>query len=208
MKTINRRVRVIAGTIFLLLGCSSTQFTHHSRGVDPPFCKNGLEGSRAGVYWDTAWRQDQKEIELREKILAEGIGSFFGKTLCIKAINISRSIGSKPVSMCSEVEIMADARFLNADKAIVMRIEELGPNLMLYLSPILWQTKNEVVLRIKILDVRTNTIEADTASHWYRGGPFMLLGTDSLKKDLDGTLQGLFNVPNKQRWEDLRSHVQ
>jgi hypothetical protein len=193
MKTIHRQVLVLAGMAALLLGCSSTQLTHHSRGIDPPFCKNGLHGSRAVVYWDTAWRPNQKEIELREKILAEGISSFFGKAQCIKTIKISRRIGNKPVSMCSEVEIAADARTLDADKAIVIRIEELGPNLMLYLSPILWETKNEVLMRTKVLDSQKETIETDTTSHWYRGGPFMLLGTDSLHKDLDGTLGELFH---------------
>lgn len=107
-------------------------------------------------------------------------------------MKISRTVGNKPVSMCSEVEIASDARSQSADKAIVIRVEELGPNLMLYLSPILWQTKNEVLLRTKVLDSQKETMESDTAIHWYRGGPFMLLGTDSLQKDLSGTLEDLF----------------
>jgi hypothetical protein len=197
MKTINRRVCVLVGAVLLIFGCSSTQFIHHSQGIDPPFCKNGLHGARAAVYWDTAWRRNQKEIERREKILAEGIGSFFGKIQCIKTIKISRTVGNKPVSMCSDMEIVSDARSVDADKAIVMRIEELGPNLMLSLPPVLWQTKNEVMLRTKVLDSRKEIIETDTTTHWYRGGPFMLLGTDSLQKDLDGTLDVLFHGAGK-----------
>ncbi len=192
MKTINMRVPVLAGMFSLLLGCSATQLTHHSRGIEPPFCKNGLQGSEAVVYWDTVWRKNQKEIELRERILEEGISSFFRKVHCLKVIKISRSVGNKPVSACSEVEFVSDARSLNADKAIVLRIEELGPNLMIYLSPILWQTKNEVLLRTKILDSRKGFIDTDTSSHWYRGGPFMLLGTDGLHQDLQRTLEEVF----------------
>jgi hypothetical protein len=192
MKTINRHICILTGMVFLLLGCSTTQFTHHSRGIDPPFCKNGLHGSTAVVYWDTAWRHDQKEIERREKMLEEGIRSFFSKTSCVKTVKISRNVGNKPVSLCPEAEIASDARSLDADQAIVIRIEEFGPNLMLYLSPVLWQTKNEVLLRIKILDSRKVAIETDTTSHWYRGGPFMLLGTRNLPRDLDGSLEELF----------------
>jgi len=191
-KFLQLQVPFLAGMISLVLGCSSVQFTHHSRGIEPPFCKNGLHDSQAVVYWDTVWRKDQKEIALREKMLERGITSFFGKVQCMKIIKISRSVGNKPVSACSEVEFAADARSLNADKAIVLRIEEYGPNLMIYLSPILWQTRNEVMMRTKILDIQKGLIDTDTSSHWYRGGPFMLLGTDSLNRDLQATLEGLF----------------
>jgi len=198
VKTINRHACILMGIVFLFFGCSTTQFTHHSRGMDPPFCKNGLHDSTAVIYWDTAWRHDQKEIERREKMLEEGIRSFFSKASCIKTVKITRSVIGKPVSLCSEVEIASDARSLAADKAIVIRIEEFGPNLMLYLSPILWQTRNEVLLRIKILDSRKAAIETDSSSHWYRGGPFMLLGTRNLPKDLDGSFEELFHGVREQ----------
>lgn len=151
-----------------------------------------LYGSKVAIYWDTAWRRDQKEIELRESIIAEGIDSFFGTNECIDTITIARSIGTKSILMCTDAEIVAMARSNGADKAIVLRFEELGPNLFLYLSPVLWQTKNEVLIRTKVIDCKNGTIETDTASHWYRGGAFMLLGTKSLHRDLRGTLEALF----------------
>lgn len=100
-------------------------------------------------------------------------------------------ITEKPVALCTEQEIVVDARSRGADKAIVLRIEEFGPNLMIYLSPILWQTQNEVLLRTKILDTRGGSMDADTTSHWFRGGPFTLHGTRSLPQDLQGTLEKL-----------------
>jgi hypothetical protein len=109
-----------------------------------------------------------------------------------KPFVISKKIGNKRVALCTDGEIMADARSLGAEKVIVLQIEEFGPNLMLYLSPILWQTKNEVLLRAKILDIKSGDLVTDTASHWYRGGPFLLLGTRDLPKDLEGTLEHLF----------------
>ena len=192
MNTGNRRITALSAALFLLFGCSTTRLTHHSQGVAPPFCESDLYGSKVAIYWDTAWRPDQKEIELRERIIAEGIDSFFKANGCIDTITITRAIGTKSITMCTDAEIAAVARSIGADKAIVMRFEELGPNLFLYLSPILWETKNEVLVRTKVIDSRNETIETDTASHWYRGGPFMLLGTRSLHKDLRGTLEALF----------------
>ena len=192
MCSISKSIGILTAAAFLLLGCSSTQLTCHTRGMEPPWCKNGLHGSTVAVYWDTAWRRDQKEIERRETLFAKEIGVFFGTNECVKTVRIARSIGNKPISMCTDAEIASDARASGADKAIVMRLEELGPNLMLYLSPILWQTQNEVLLRTKVLDSRDGSIVTDTVSHWYRGGPFLLLGTRSLHKDIDGTLEALF----------------
>jgi hypothetical protein len=160
-----RRTGIVIACISLLIGCSTTQLTYHSRGIEPPFCKNGLNGSSAAVYWDTAWRHDQKATELREKILAEGIGLFFNTNDCIRTVKISRTIGDKSIAMCTDSEIASNARSLGADKAIVMRFEKLGPNLIFYLTPILWQTKNEVLLRTKVLDSRKDTIETDTTTH-------------------------------------------
>ncbi|KPK00792.1 MAG: hypothetical protein AMK71_07870 [Nitrospira bacterium SG8_35_4] len=68
---------------------------------------------------------------------------------------------------------------------------------MLYLSPILWQTKNEVLMRVKAIDIKEGTIEADISTQWLRGGPFMLLGASSLHKDIDGTMEAIFNSPQE-----------
>jgi len=192
MISFNRLVTISIVIVFLLLGCSSIQVSHHSRGMYPPFCKNEFHQAKIVVYWDTAWRLNQKEVGLREKLLDERINLFFSKSDCFSTIKIARNIGGKSITLCSDSEVVSDARSMGAEKAIVIRIEEAGPNLMRYLSPILWQTKNEVLLRVRVIDSRSESIESDISSHWYRGGPFMLLGTSSLHKDIDGTLEAIF----------------
>jgi len=37
---------------------------------------------------------------------------------------------------------------------------------MIYLSPILWQTQNEVLLHLRSLDVDKARLETDITSHW------------------------------------------
>ena len=160
--------------------------------MNPPFCRNEFHQAKIVVYWDTAWRINQKDVGLREKLLDERITMFFSKSDCFSTIKIARNIGGKSITLCSDSEVFSDARSMGAEKAVVIRIEEAGPNLMLYLSPILWQTKNEVLLRLKVIDSISGAIESDISSHWYRGGPFMLLGTTSLHKDIDGTLEAIF----------------
>jgi hypothetical protein len=197
MKLMIRRIMMLVAVGVFSHGCSSVQVLHHSIGIEPPLCKNGIEGSTVAVYWDTAWRQNQKEAQMREAIFAEGVENFFRDNGCVKTNKLSRIIGGKPVSMSTDDEITSDARAAGASKAIIMRVEELGPNLMLYLSPILWQTKNEVLLRVRVIDSDTGAITTDTSSHWYRGGPFMLLGTGSLAKDVRGVLEALFLDPRQ-----------
>jgi hypothetical protein len=192
-KTVDRILMTVGVALLVSSGCSSIQVVHHSRGIQPPFCRNGMQGSTVAVYWDSAWRHDQKEVELRERIFTEGLAEFFRENDCIRTTKISRTIGSKSVSMSTYAELTSDANASGAAKTIIMRIEELGPNLMLYLSPILWQTKNEVLLRVTVIDTKTGSIDTDTASHWFRGGPFTVLGTGSLNRDLRGTLKAMFH---------------
>jgi len=63
---------------------------------------------------------------------------------------------------------------------------------MIYLSPILWQTQNEVLLHLRSLDVDKARLETDITSHWKRGGAFTAIGAKSLPQDLKGVLSEIF----------------
>lgn len=184
---------IIPLALFLLTlaGCSTVTITHHPAGDPPPFCNPDLRNTIA-VYWGTAWRNDQKEIKTREKYLDEGISSFFATDKCFETVVIARTINGKDAMLASDAELVSAGKKAGADKVFFLRIEELGPNLYLYLSPILWQTKNEAALQVRKLNTATGEVESDLSTQWLRGGPFTMLGAGSLPVDLSGVLQAIF----------------
>jgi hypothetical protein len=99
------------------------------------------------------------------------------------------------VLLAGEERLLQAARRRGADRLFLIRIEELGPNLMIYLSPILWETNNEVLLRLRSIAVTSGETEADITTHWLRGGPFTAHGAKELPVDLDGALSSVVAGP-------------
>lgn len=48
--------------------------------------------------------------------------------------------------LATDEELISGGHSVGAAYDMRLRIEELGPNVYLYLSPILWESKNEVLL--------------------------------------------------------------
>ncbi|MBU0482452.1 MAG: hypothetical protein KKG47_15270 [Proteobacteria bacterium] len=176
----------------LTSGCSTIRTTHHSVGLQPPLCEEKTSQINAAVFWNTVWRQDQKEPQIREEMLSTALERFFAGTGCYRAQNLIRQINGRSALLATDTEILSVADSSGADKAIVIKFMEAGPNLILYLSPILWQTRNEIRMNVRIIDVKSRTIEADISTHRFRGGPFTMIGADSLPLDITGSLQEVF----------------
>jgi hypothetical protein len=172
-------------------GCTTTAAKFYPTGLTPPLCRAGAQKDSVAVYWGTAWRADQKEVSRREAMAANGLSEFFGGTTCFTTLVLSRTINGRDPLLLIDPELLASAP-MDADRIFVIRIEELGPNLMFYLSPILWETRNDVVLRVRSLNVRTKRLESDVSVRWTRGGAFALLGTNSLPPDFTGALAAVF----------------
>jgi hypothetical protein len=185
------RPLILIALLLIAGGCSTTAVKFYPTGLTPPLCRAGAHKDSVAVYWGTAWRADQKEVARREAIAAKGLSEFFGATTCFTPISLSRTINSRDPLLLTDPELLASAP-VDADRIFVIRIEELGPNLMFYLSPILWETRNDVVLRVRSLNVRTKALESDVSVRWTRGGAFTLLGTDSLPPDFSGALAAVF----------------
>lgn len=187
------RFAFIACILSLVIGgCSSITIKHHAIGVDPPLCKAGATPEKVVVYWGVAWRTDQKEPSIRKALVTKGIEKFFGSNRCFETLSISRNIAGQDALLVTDFEAISEAKALGSDKVFIIRIYEFGPNLMLYLSPILWQTKNEVLLQVRSINIRTGRLEADISTHWMRGGPFTIIGAKSLPVDFAGALNAVF----------------
>lgn len=179
-------------TCFLLPACSTISIKQYAAGNQPPLCDEEIPAEKLVVYWGLAWRDDQKEAAKRSAVAEEYIVEFFRSNDCFDVLEISKIIAGNSVLLVTDNEIISRAESKGADRAYVIRLEEFGPNLMLYLSPILWQTQNEVLLRLRSINVDTGRLEADITTHWFRGGPFTLHGAKSLSIDLRGALGSIF----------------
>ena len=173
-------------------GCSTISTKIHTVGHPPPLCKQGLENKKIAVYWGTAWRADQKETSTRERYVEAGIKKFFLSTRCVQAVSLSKRVLGRNALLATDAELISDGQLAGADYAVRLRVEELGPNVYLYLSPILWETKNEVLLQIQVLDTARQTVESDTSIHRTRGGPFTFHSAGSLPTDFANTLHAIF----------------
>lgn len=190
----NHFLSIITMVVFLslLAGCSTSTIKHHAIGNKPPLCSQDQTDKKIAVYWGTAWRTDQKEVATREKYIEEGINKFFGTNNCFETVLISKKVAGKDALFSNDSELISAGKAAGADKIFKFRFEELGPNLYLYLSPILWQTENEVMLQLRVLNVKTNIVESDLSSQWKRGGAFTLHGASSLPTDLSNIFKAIF----------------
>lgn len=177
-----------------LSGCAVTQSAIHSAGKIPPFCEIEAKQENAIVLWGTAWRMNQKEMQLREQKASQAISQFFGTRSCYAKTTVLRNIsGHDPVSL-SDIEAIEFVSALpdHYHKIILLRIEELGPLLIFYLSPILWEGGSEAVFRVRILDVNSRSLESDVTMHRRDTGAFVLRGTKHLEDDLEAALGQVF----------------
>ena len=177
---------------FALFGCSSISVKHHIVGNEIPLCKKNTSRKKVAIYWGTAWRKNQKEVSVREKYINDGLNTFFYSKNCFETISISKKVRGKDVLLVTDEELISAGIAIGADKVIKFRVEELGPNLYLYISPILWETQNEVSLQVKVLDIKTGKVESDISTQWKRGGAFTFNSAESLPGDFVETLKVIF----------------
>ena len=188
-----RIIPVMISCMILFGGCSTISKKVHAIGHPPPLCERGLNQALIAVYWGTAWRNDQKEVSTRERYVEEGIKTFFSGQQCFHTVLLSKEVMGRDALLATDAELISGGNSIGAGYVIRLRIEELGPNLYLYLSPILWETKNEVLLQARVLDANRGSLESDISIRWMRGGPFTFNGAGSLPSDFRNTLHSIFD---------------
>jgi hypothetical protein len=187
------QIEVLLLMALTVTGCSIISVSNHAVGAKPPLCSEQKASQRVLVFWGVAWREDQKEEMLREEIVSRAITRFFSSTQCFAAATIQRSIGSREALILTDAEILSVAQSFsnNPDKVIVIRVEELGPVVRLNLSPILWEGGTDIVLRVRVLDILSGSLESDLTTHGTKAGPFILRGTSYLENSLNLALQSV-----------------
>ena len=183
---------VAAFLSFLVGGCSSITVTRHAVGDGPPPYKAKDSREKMVVYWGTAWRANQKEPSKREAMVAKGIAEFFESNPRFETLFISQTVAGRDALLATDSEAVSEARAAGADRVVIIRIEELTPNVMICLLPIVWRTENEVSLHVRSISCRTGRVDASASTRWKRGGYFTTLGGKDLPVDFGGTLKVVF----------------
>jgi hypothetical protein len=185
---------IIVGCLCLsVLGCATVTLDMHATGHRPPIIKSDITEGKVLVLWGTAWRSNQKEAARREDIASQAIAEFFEKTIGPRAV-IRKVIDGKPALELSDTQIMQsrDVKEAQFNKVVLLRLEELGPTLSFYLSPILWKGSTDVSFNLSVLDVSSSSLLSDIRVHWEKGGAFALRGTSTLKEGLKSALSEVF----------------
>ncbi|MBL8021201.1 MAG: hypothetical protein JNM27_16145 [Leptospirales bacterium] len=107
------------------------------------------------------------------------------------------TIGGRPALELSDIEMADEALNQSANRVIQIRVEELGPLLIIHPSPILWEGGSETRLRARIIELPSGKLRTDIALHRRDTGAFVLRGAGALDRDLMAGLQEIFgDSPN------------
>jgi hypothetical protein len=201
------KLTVAALVILGLGGCAVTNVTMHTVGDRPPLCRVQKTKQTALILWGTAWRENQKETELREGMTSRAIAQYFNASSFYSPVKVLKLVGDREAVGLSDAEALkfALSTGVQYDKIIIIRVEELGPFVIIYLSPILWVGGTEVLLRVRVLDSNTSALESDIAAHWKDSGAFVLKGTKTLEQDLQSALASIFGAKQSVPQTDKRN---
>jgi hypothetical protein len=185
---------VVALAILTLSGCATTQVTAHVVGNKPPLCQAQTTSETALILWGTAWRDNQKEVALREEMASRAIAQYFNTSSCFSKVEVLKLAAGREAVGLSDAEALKFAISTGGQygKVILVRVEELGPLVIIHPSPILWEGGTEVVLRVRVLNASTSALETDITTHWKDSGAFVLKGTKTLEQDLQAALASVF----------------
>lgn len=166
---------VIASILFIsftLAGCSATTVKSYQAAGEESIC-NGNNLGTVTVLPEAAWRADQKEPEKREAMALAEIKSVFASIPCA---HVPESGGVRDFAEWSSIpEAALLERFAleGVDTLIIIRMEELGPQISLTFSlPFLWSGANEADFRVTALSTKTGTVLNDMRIKRMTGGPF------------------------------------
>lgn len=175
--------------IFLnLAGCTATTIRTYQATGQGSICNEDNLGT-VTVLPEAAWRTDQKEPEKREVMALAEIKSVFQSFPCGR---VSESGGVRDFadwSSIPEAELLNRFASEGVDTIIIIRVEELTPNLDITFSlPFLWSGSNEADFRIRVLSTKTGAVLNDMRINRMTGGAFNIRPAEWSGAELNAAL--------------------
>jgi hypothetical protein len=167
----------------------------HTYSVDENDRVCGINNNNHGrtiVLPEAAWRKDQKESVLREKMALEEINRAFNDYSC-GTISLPNDVKAfSNWTALSIPEILDTFSKKDFDTVIIIRIEELTPRLGITFSlPFLWSGTNEADFRIKVISVKTERILTDMRIKRETGGVFNIRPAEWSRDELYAALRSV-----------------
>ncbi|MBX7059227.1 MAG: hypothetical protein K1X75_14265 [Leptospirales bacterium] len=179
---------------FFSLHCATPQTTVHALGRQPPLCADQDTVQQSLVFWGSAWRANQKEPTLREEIARKAISAYFGGRSCLHAVGIVENVSERSALELSDAELLLQARSYGRpiDQIVVLRIEELGPILILRPCLLSWEGGSDLRLRVRTIDVQSERLTSDISYDRRESGTYVVRGVGPLAEQLELGLQEVF----------------
>jgi len=181
-----------------LVGCAATtKVDTTGMALKEPLCRAGGEKLSALVYWGPQWRPDQKEPPAREAAAQRGIQAFFAGSDCLVLADLRRLPGERSAEVPSDAELLrlASSAAPLPDRVMLIVVRELGPKLVIGI-PALVEGGTEVVVDVRVLNVRSSKSMADVRTHWQNGGTFIIKGVKTLEEDMGAALRSTLISPS------------
>lgn len=175
--------------IVQMLGCSVISYKEYKLLESTSACSADANTHSVSVFWGTVWRNDQKSAGERKGIAAAAIRDYFSGRSCFALNSVYSLLDGKNVLLLEVSDMLLKAEQEGSEYIYVIEIEELTPNLIFYLSPVLWSTHNEIQFALRVYEVKTGHRIDDRRIKWQRGGPFTFNRESMLYDDLILALQ-------------------
>jgi hypothetical protein len=139
---------------------------------------------------EAAWRSDQKEVEKRIAMAERAISSAFSDLPCGRLDEPGGIRAFAPWSDRPESDILSLYASRKVDTIVLLRLEELTPNLLITLSlPFLWSGNNEADVRVRALATDPARVLLDLRIDRTTGGPFHLRPASWSEPELEAALR-------------------
>jgi hypothetical protein len=175
----------------VLASCASTTVDLSGNTPKDGLCQGPADAGTALVVWDTQWRQDQKDVLLREAAAEQGLNEYFAQSKCLPDAGVRRNAVGASLT-AEQARKLAVANSPQINRVIVVVVRELGPVVKFLSSAAVVEGGTEVVLHITSYSSRAPDSQQDFLVHWKNGGPGVVKGVSTLPQDMKAALAAGF----------------
>jgi hypothetical protein len=174
---IHREMRALVSVLgAVFIGCGTTSTNAYVAAGGFPLCAPQSIGlGVVAVLPETAWRSNQKDPAARLAMAGRALARVFAAIPCGSLEPPGGVRPFAPWSPSPEEDVLQPLSEAGVETAILLRIEELTPQILVTLSlPFLWFGASEADFRIRVVHLPDRSVRLDARIKRSTGGPFQL----------------------------------
>lgn len=176
--------------LVFLTGCATTKVETIGSPLEKPFCQLKKPPITTLVLWGTQWRPDQKEPHLREAAASRGIREFLNSFSCISATDVRKISWGEHPPLNEDILRIAASSKPEPEMVLFVVVRELGPRLIIGIPSIV-EGGTEVKIDVRVLEMQSSKLLADSQTLWRDGGTFVIKGIGTLDHDMSSALSSV-----------------